>query len=71
MAGAENPPSKERRANHVLREVLDELIGHVRDLSQRRDELTRDEVEYFQERLQWLTDEICHLALRGGGSEEA
>ncbi len=69
MAGAQSASQDERRANHALREVLDELIDHVRDLSKRRDKLTQDEVEYFQERLQWLTDEICHLALRGSSDE--
>jgi hypothetical protein len=70
MAGEENQFQVERRVNQVLREVLDELIEHVRDLSNRRDELTRHEIEYFQERLQWLADEVCDLAL-GGNTEQS
>ena len=65
MAAAESPSPDERRVNHVLREVLDELIDHVRELSNRRGELSEQEVEYAQERLQWLADEIWHLALSG------
>ena len=65
MAGDEGPSPHERRVNHVLREVLDELIDHVRDLSNRRAELSQQEIEYAQERLQWLADEVWHLALKG------
>ena len=70
MAGDENQFPVERRVNQVLREVLDELIELVRDLSNRRDELTRHELEYFQERLQWLADEVYDLAL-GGNTEQS
>lgn len=65
MAGAESPSPDERRVNHVLREVLDELIDHVRDLSNRREALSQQEIEYAHERLLWLADEIWNLALRG------
>jgi predicted nuclease with TOPRIM domain len=65
MDSVESPSSDQRRVNHGLREVLDELIDHVRDLSSRREELTREEIEYAQERLQWLADEVSRLALMG------
>jgi hypothetical protein len=55
----------ERRGNRVLREVLDELIDHVRDISKRKRELTEEEIDYAQQRLQWLADEVWQLALEG------
>ena len=62
------PP--ERRSNHALREVLDELIEHVREISRSRDELSRDKVDYAQERLEWLADEIWRLTIEGDDSVE-
>ena len=58
-------PRNERRVNVVLREVLDELVDHVRDVSARRNELSDEEIEYAQQRLEWLADEVWLLALRG------
>ncbi len=49
-----------------LREVLDELIGHVRDTSRRVDDMGPSELKYAQERLQWLVDEVWRLVLEGG-----
>lgn len=49
-----------------LRELLDELIGHVRDTSRRVDDMAPSELEYAQERLQWLVDEVWRLVLEGG-----
>lgn len=59
------PTPDERRANHVLREVLDELIDHVRDISSRGGDLSGEEIEYAQQRLEWLADEVWQLALKG------
>jgi hypothetical protein len=59
-------PLPERRQMRGLREVLDELIGHVRDTSRRVDEMGTSELEYAQERMQWLVDEIWRLVLEGG-----
>lgn len=59
-------PLPERRQMRGLREVLDELIGHVRDTSRRVDEMGPSELEYAQERLQWLVDEVWRLVLEGG-----
>jgi len=55
----------ERRANHALREVLDELIDHVRKISRSRDDLPQDQIEYAQERLEWLADEVWRLTMEG------
>ncbi len=55
----------ERRSNHALREVLDELIDHVRKISRSRDDLPHDQSEYAQERLEWLADEVWRLTLEG------
>jgi hypothetical protein len=49
-----------------LRELLDELIGHVRDTSRRADDMGPSELKYAQERLQWLVDEVWRLVLEGG-----
>jgi len=55
----------ERRANHALREVLDELIDHVRKISRSRDDLPQDQIDYAQERLEWLADEVWRLTMEG------
>jgi hypothetical protein len=65
MADAATPSPSERRVKRVLREVLDELIEHVRNLSNQRGELTPEEIDHAQQRLQWLADEVWHLALEG------
>ncbi|UCD23264.1 MAG: hypothetical protein JSW51_09415 [Gemmatimonadota bacterium] len=61
--------TEERRSNHALREVLDELIEHVRTISQSRDGLAQNQIEYAQERLEWLADEIWRLTVEGNGLE--
>ena len=61
--------ASERRSNHALREVLDELIDHVREISRARDELSQDKVEYAQERLEWLADEVWRLTIEGDPME--
>jgi hypothetical protein len=65
-----NPGAPDRRSNHALREVLDELIDHVREISRSRDGLSRDKVDYAQERLEWLADEIWRLTIEGDDSVE-
>lgn len=59
-----NTAPSERRAKHVLREVLDELIDHIRGVSSRGSELSDEEIEYAQQRLEWLADEVWQLALK-------
>ena len=65
-----NNKASERRSNHALREVLDELIAHVRNISRSRDGLPQHQIDYAQERLEWLADEIWRLTLEGDEGEQ-
>ncbi|PYP22136.1 MAG: hypothetical protein DMD53_04275 [Gemmatimonadetes bacterium] len=56
-------PQVERRHNRPLREVLDELLQHTRDIARRAKEMTPQELEYSQQRLEWLADEVWRVAL--------
>ncbi len=54
-------PSKkhdERRSNLLLRDLLDELVEHVRNVAQNAAVMPREELEYAQDRLEWLANEI-------------
>src|SRR5256885_16976150 len=55
-------PRAERRQNRPLREVLDELIGHAREIARRAKDMTPAELDYAQQRLEWLADEGGRLA---------
>ena len=55
-------PRQERRHNPSLREVLDELLLHSRDVARRAKSMTAAELDYAQQRLQWLADEVWRLA---------
>ena len=62
-----SPKSRvERRRNQPLRELLDELLQHTRDIARRAKEMTPQELEYSQQRLEWLADEVWRVAM---GSE--
>ena len=63
MTGAKS----ERRANRELREVLDELVEHVRYVARNVGGLSRQDLEYAEERLEWLADEVWRAAT--GGTE--
>lgn len=52
----------ERRRNPELRELLDELLAHVRSLSHHARELTDQQRDYAQQRLEWLADEIWRVS---------
>jgi len=52
----------ERRRNASLREVLEELIGHARTIARRAKEMTPEEMDYSQQRLEWLADEVWRVA---------
>jgi len=52
----------ERRANRPLREVLEEFLANARDLARRAKEMTPAELDYAQQRLEWLADEVWRLA---------
>ena len=58
-------PLPERRQQRVLREVIDELIDHVRDVTRSAQDKGPSDLDYAHERLQWLADEIWRLALKG------
>ena len=52
----------ERRRNRPLREVLDDLLSHTRDIARRAKTMTPAEVDYAQQRLEWLADEVWRVA---------
>jgi hypothetical protein len=45
-----------------LREVLDELISHTREIARRAKSMTPAELDYAQQRLEWLADEVWRVA---------
>jgi hypothetical protein len=55
-------PRQERRHNQPLREVLDELLLHSREVARRAKAMTAAELDYAQQRLEWLADEVWRLA---------
>jgi hypothetical protein len=59
----QEPSPGNRRSNHELREVLDDLICHVREIARMRSEMPPHEIEYAQQRLEWLADEAWRLAV--------
>lgn len=62
---ARSPEPGERRRNRTLREVLEELITHVRTVSANAGTMNADQLDYAQQRLEWLADEVWRAALRG------
>lgn len=61
-AGASPRPGGERRVNRPLREVLDELLGHAREIARRAKTMSPAELDYAQQRLEWLADEVWRVA---------
>ena len=57
-----SPPLTDRRRNRPLREVLDDLLAHTRDIARRAKTMTPAEVDYAQQRLEWLADEVWRLS---------
>ena len=55
-------PVVERRHNHTLREILGELVAHARDLARRARQMSPEELEGAQERLEWLVEEVGRVA---------
>jgi len=55
------PDVPERRANRPLREVLDEFLEHTRMLVRRARDMSPAELEYAQQRLEWLADEVWRV----------
>lgn len=58
-------PDEERRTRVGLREVLNELVEHVRWLSGNLHQLSADQLDYAQDRLEWLADEVWRLTVEG------
>lgn len=56
------PPGGERRRNRPLREVLDELLSHTREIARRAKLMSPAELDYAQQRLEWLADEVWRVA---------
>lgn len=54
--------SQERRRNPTLREVLEDLLAHAREIARRSKDMTPAEVDYAQQRLEWLADEVWRTA---------
>lgn len=52
----------ERRANRELREVLDELVEHVRYVARNIRTMPRHDIDEAEERLVWLADEVWRSA---------
>ncbi len=48
----------ERRGNPLLRDLLDELVAHVRTVARSAAVMTREDLEHAQDRLEWLAAEI-------------
>jgi hypothetical protein len=59
----------ERRYNRSLREVLDELLTHTREIARRAKQMTPAELDYAQQRLEWLADEAWRVATGGAAPE--
>ena len=55
----------ERRANRELREVLDDLVAHVRHVARDVRTMSKQDLEYAEERLDWLAEEVWRAALEG------
>lgn len=55
-------PTPDRRVNRQLREVLDELVEHVRYVARNVRSMSQQELEYAEERLEWLADEVWRAA---------
>jgi hypothetical protein len=55
----------ERRQNRALREVLDDLVAHVRHVARDARTMSKADLQYAEERLEWLAEEVWRLALTG------
>jgi glutamate dehydrogenase/leucine dehydrogenase len=55
----------DRRERRELRELLDEMIAHVRALTREHRAMAADDLHYAQQRLEWLADEIWRSATEG------
>ena len=58
-------PRAERRSNRPLREALDDLLTHAREVARRAKAMSTVELDYAQQRLEWLADEVWRVATGG------
>jgi hypothetical protein len=56
------PGPGERRQNKTLRDVLDDLLTHAREIARRAKAMSPAELDYAQSRLEWLADEVWRAA---------
>ncbi|MBI3791357.1 MAG: hypothetical protein HY275_10830 [Gemmatimonadetes bacterium] len=66
MSDTPSGPSDERRRNASLREALDDLLDHVRDIAHNAGGMSAGELERAEERLEWLADEVWRAATSKG-----
>jgi hypothetical protein len=64
------PDLPERRRNYTLREILEELVAHARDVAARAATMTAAEREQAGQRLEWLADEVWRIASSGEATPE-
>jgi hypothetical protein len=58
-----NKPAGERRGNRELRELLDELVEHVRYVARNVRTMSKEDLQYAEERLEWLAEEVWRAAI--------
>ncbi len=63
------PKSDERRRDVALRELLDELIHHVRNVATHARVLPQADLVFAQVRLEWLADEIWQKVMEHRNAE--
>ena len=56
------PAAGERRRNKPLRDTLDDLLSHAREIARRAKTMSAAELDYAQSRLEWLADEVWRAA---------
>lgn len=61
-APSPTPVKEDRRRNRPLREVLDDLLSHTREIARRAKAMTPAELDYSEQRLEWLADEVWRIA---------
>lgn len=55
-------PGPDRRVNRELRDVLDELVEHVRYVARNVLTMSKQDLEYAEDRLDWLAEEVWRAA---------
>ncbi len=63
------PKQDERRRDLAMRELLDELLQHVRNIAAHGRTMPQADLEYAQDRLEWLADEIWQKVMEHRNAE--